>query len=309
MESQREPQESVYSVWVTGECNNDCIFCDSHPGTRGPSLEEVRERLLAARRDGFDVVSFIGGEPTFRQDFVQLVGLARRLGFGRIHVNTNGRRFSDLAFALACARAGLSNVTFTLYSHDPSVHDAITRRPGSWRESVEGIVNMVSISRGLGSRPGGRKIAISGVVVLSRENMDTLPSTLSFMRSLGVERITLRACVPTHSALRNRAVPVYSKHRDTISMVVKENENVVTAGVPFCLLGGKIETEEMEKRRLLIEDHNRLVIDREKEIRESRRYKPECRDCVHHGLCPGFHEKHPHLEVETVWPEKREKLC
>ena len=62
-------------------------------------------------RSGAHPIQFSGGEPGMRNDLPELVGLARKMGFDHVQINTNGIRIAqDKDFSLALKDAGATDV-------------------------------------------------------------------------------------------------------------------------------------------------------------------------------------------------------
>ncbi|MBI3297193.1 MAG: radical SAM protein [Elusimicrobia bacterium] len=121
-------------------CNNRCGFC-VHLYRRGVpplSTRAVVAALAAARADGCDWAELIGGEATVRPDVLTLVAAARRLGYARVAMATNGRMFARPGFARAAVDAGLTDVMLSIHGAEPALHDALTGAPGSLEELLEG---------------------------------------------------------------------------------------------------------------------------------------------------------------------------
>jgi MoaA/NifB/PqqE/SkfB family radical SAM enzyme len=75
------------------------------------AMEMYDSTLRGLRALGCGVVAFMGGEPTVRDDFVEMVAKARRAGMVT-HVSTNGRLLtSEYAEALCEAGIGMFNVS------------------------------------------------------------------------------------------------------------------------------------------------------------------------------------------------------
>ena len=78
-----------------------------------------------------------GGEALLRRDFFDIVALARSLAFS-VRIKTNAvllrRKDADRLRAL-----GVHEVQISLYSHRADVHDAVTKVPGSFIRTVDGI--------------------------------------------------------------------------------------------------------------------------------------------------------------------------
>jgi len=101
-------------VEITSRCNLHCPVCFADSGGAGPDpdhdvLRRMFEQTMA--RTGGCNLQLSGGEPTVRDDLPEIVGLARRAGFGFVQLNTNGLRLAeDPALAGKLAEAGLSSI-------------------------------------------------------------------------------------------------------------------------------------------------------------------------------------------------------
>lgn len=175
-------------VKVGYTCNNRCIHCVIEPARQ--DLEESRrpldrstEALLGflddARRRGSDSVVLTGGEVTLRKDFPELLAHVRDLGL-ELAVQTNGRRLEH--WDRAGILDGLKGVfTVAIHGPDAATHDAITRRHGSFDETMRGL-------DALERHPG---IAVTGKLVISRRNQELLETTLERMADRGIRRFNV----------------------------------------------------------------------------------------------------------------------
>ncbi|MCW7080004.1 MAG: radical SAM protein [Candidatus Methanospirare jalkutatii] len=81
---------------LTNRCNQRCPTCFANAAVSRriyePSLEQIEAmlRLLRSETPPCPAVQFAGGEPTLRNDFFEIVRMARDLGFAQIQVATNG---------------------------------------------------------------------------------------------------------------------------------------------------------------------------------------------------------------------------
>jgi uncharacterized radical SAM superfamily Fe-S cluster-containing enzyme len=122
---------SLANLDLTNRCNLTCPVCFANANTSGyvyePSFEQVR-KMLQTLRDERPVdgrcVQFSGGEPTVYPRFLDVLRMARDMGFSHIQAATNGIELSNLDFARECKEAGLS----TLYLQFDGVDDSIYRR-------------------------------------------------------------------------------------------------------------------------------------------------------------------------------------
>ena len=116
-------------------------FLAVRPGQEGDQ-PAARERAA---------VSLTGGEPTLHAD--ALIGLlehcqqvAPELS---IHLLSNGRRFADPAFARRYAAVGLADIMagIPVYAPEPGLHDFIVQAPGTFNETIHGILNLASLGQ------------------------------------------------------------------------------------------------------------------------------------------------------------------
>lgn len=190
--------ETELRHWVrlTRYCNQRCLFClDRYAQTGGVvPFDRLFRELARGRKRGCRRVVLSGGEPTVHPDFVKLVALARRLGYGHVQTVTNGRRMCYPEFLDSAVAAGLSEVTFSLHGHTPELHDELTRVPGSFVQAVSGLRRALAT-------PG---LIVSVDVVINRLNLPVLREHLEFCAGLGVREFDLLALVPFGDAWRNR---------------------------------------------------------------------------------------------------------
>ena len=81
------------------DCNLACDYCTITPAMRERALptEHVVREMAAARRAGYEQISFTGGEPTIRRDLIALVRHAGKLGYRDIKVQSNGLLYATAA--------------------------------------------------------------------------------------------------------------------------------------------------------------------------------------------------------------------
>ncbi len=124
---------------ITYRCNLDCAHCyTGKPDTTGVELtfDDWLKVYEALWRIGIPNIVFTGGEPTLREDLVQLVSQADEFVTGLV---TNGTRLAELAKPLR--DASLDYAQITLESHDAKTHNAMVnaRDEDAFAATVEGI--------------------------------------------------------------------------------------------------------------------------------------------------------------------------
>ena len=159
------------------QCNNSCVFCinSEKRGFAARSTLEVKKEMAAAAGRGCDYLEFAGGENAIRPDFPELVASARKLGFKKIAVATNGRMFSYPDYARSVFDSGLTMLIFSVHSHKAALHDSLTRVDGSFKQLLRGIENAKKYFKGI----------VATNTAVTRKNFRFLPETGEFISGFG----------------------------------------------------------------------------------------------------------------------------
>jgi MoaA/NifB/PqqE/SkfB family radical SAM enzyme len=161
---------------VTYRCNNRCYFCCAEcPRVTDELNTQEWKTIIDKIRDlGIPSISFTGGEPTLRDDLVDLVAYAsRNLSVGLI---TNGK----LLMANLCGeleKAGLAYAQITVHSFEKA-HDSVSGVVGSWGDTIKGIQG--SLSAGINTLTN---------TTLMRSNYKDITSFVIYIYNLGVRHM------------------------------------------------------------------------------------------------------------------------
>ena len=136
------------NVDLTNRCNLTCPVCFANANAAGylyePNFETVRKMLQALRDQkpvACRIVQFSGGEPTIYPRFLDVLRMAKDMGFSHLQAATNGLKFTSLEFAEQCKEAGLH----TLYLQFDGVCDDVYRRTRGedlWEKKLACIENV-----------------------------------------------------------------------------------------------------------------------------------------------------------------------
>jgi MoaA/NifB/PqqE/SkfB family radical SAM enzyme len=129
------------TIDLTYRCGNDCRHCwlrlppDAPEREAELSADEIRRIVAEARALGCREWAISGGEPMLRPDFTEIFAdLTARSAWYTL--NTNGTLITP-AIARLLRRKGTKLVA--LYGATAAVHDAVTRRPGSFEALERGV--------------------------------------------------------------------------------------------------------------------------------------------------------------------------
>ncbi len=145
-----EHAPTIAFVDVTNRCNMNCPICIAN--IRGMGFEfnpplEYFEKVFAAlgRMDPVPLVQLFGGEPTVRDDLLEIIAIARRHGV-KCRVVTNGLKLADEEY---CKRLCDTGVRFQLGldGRSPEIYARLRKNPGVYERKIKALENLRKYSR------------------------------------------------------------------------------------------------------------------------------------------------------------------
>ena len=279
-------------VKVGFACNNCCVFCaqgHKREGCPQVPLDELVGRMKQGRDTSEELV-LTGGEPSMHPEIVELVRAAKGMGYKQIQLQTNGRRLAYAPFLDALVEAGVSEFSPALHGHTAEIHDALTRAPGSFRQTVAGI-QAVS-KRGL-------PIVTNSVVV--QRNVRHLHLLIALLGKLGVGQAQLAFVHPVGTAyeLFDQVVPKLSDIVEPIRVCKGVADQcgmrLVTEAVPLCFLSGMWDLAvEHQIPDTTVIDLDGVPFDYSSwRPVEGKMHGPPCEACAVRGRCEGPWREYP----------------
>ncbi len=121
---------------LTNRCNQRCPTCFANAAAAGylyePTMEQLRAmmKLLRSEVPPCPAVQFAGGEPTIREGFVDIVKMARGMGFAHVQVATNGIMLAKSEqFCRELKEAGLHTVYLQFDGITDEPYEVLRGRP------------------------------------------------------------------------------------------------------------------------------------------------------------------------------------
>ena len=227
-----EPVPSRRATLLLGhECDNVCIFC-AQAGIDEAAPRDLRAELIELRRD-HDEITFVGGEPALAPQLLELVGLARELGFASVGMQSNARRLAaDEALFDQLVAAGLSDLHLSIHGASPGAHDYHTGRDGSFAACVEVMTRAQRVG-----------ITIVATTIVTRSNFRELPKLPPLLKRRGVAGWLIEPVRPFGRAADHfaRTVPRFGMSLPwALHGLEQARRNDLSAwirGAPLCALG------------------------------------------------------------------------
>ena len=194
-------------------CNQKCIHCYAAGQKLSEeeelSAEDWKKILKKCRTAGIVQVTFTGGEPTMRDDLIELIREAR---WFVSRLNTNGIRLTR-EYCHELRKAELDSVQITFYSQDPEIHNRLVGA-SQYQNTVNAIEN--AISEGL---------SVSVNTPLCTLNADYV-KTLQFLHEKGVIYVTCSGLITTGNAVLDES--------EKLQLTSSQLEKILRDGVRYC---------------------------------------------------------------------------
>ena len=214
-------------------CNNVCISCAKKSDEKGYlSLDQIIKIMDKIRPSREDYIELSGGEPTLREDFFDICNYIKSNYDTNLIILSNGRKFKDLSFAKQAKEADVNRVMTTFYSPYAEIHDSITRKEGSFDDSVQGLKNLEEV---------GLPISIKTIVL--NQNYKQLPEFVNFSyNTFQSAWVSIHGLIMRGKAFDNKEEIVVRYNdmkpfvEDALDVAIKRNKNLGIFIIPSCVI-------------------------------------------------------------------------
>ncbi len=151
---------------LTNRCNQRCPICFANAAVSGylyePTMEQLKDmmKLLRSEVPPCPAIQFAGGEPTLRENFVNIVKMARDFGFAHIQVATNGIALAkSVEFCHELKEAGLHTVylqfdgvteePYKILRGYPALKTKLKAIENCWEGEIKSVVLVPTIMKGV----------------------------------------------------------------------------------------------------------------------------------------------------------------
>lgn len=282
----------LFTMGITEICNNNCIFCMEQ---RKRTAQTYKLEELKKVANEFESVDFSHGEPTTSPELEKYIALAKAAGFKEIGITTNGRMFSIPGYAEKLVRAGMTKFNLSIHGHNARIHDALTRTPGSFEQSIKGLENISNIQKKYNLR-----IAVSTTVV--KQNIEHLPAMAKVFLKHNIQGWILNVFDPIRGRAEKMSktlFPRYSEVDESLHNVMnkfgqtlKDRSIEVVASMPICTLRDELKTHYSNYEILILKEGSQL---KPTQTGRGKEFLETCEDCKANQLCDGVWKKYIEL--------------
>jgi MoaA/NifB/PqqE/SkfB family radical SAM enzyme len=295
-------------------CNNNCIFCceGDNDHKKDISSDEIKKKLIFAKKNNTSRVVFMGGEPTIRPDLVNLVRYAKKeLHFKEVFIISNGRMFSYEKFAKQIVDAGVDTVLFSLVGSNSKIHDAQTRVLGSFNQLIAGVKNIKKYSN----------VIIGFNTTINKYNYKDLPNLANLVTSFlepdrgFFEFIFVHPCgnaLKYFDDVVPRVKDVVPYLKKAIDIGKKAKIKVMAEAIPFCYMHNYEEfvTElQMSREREKYHPYDDICDLNSSRVAVAKRKADFCKKCIFDLLCEGLWKNYAnHFGFDELKPIPGKKI-
>lgn len=189
-------------------CNQKCLHCyagnQEYATTKELTTKEWRKVIDICKKNCIPQLTFTGGEPTLREDLVELINYSR---WFVTRLNTNGVLLTE-KLCKDLYEASLDSVQVTLYSHNKYIHNQLVGAD-NFDLTVQGIKNAVA---------AGLNVSINTPLCTLNKNYT---STLKFAKELGITYASSSGLIVTGKATEDASVSTQLSNEE-ITEILKD---------------------------------------------------------------------------------------
>jgi radical SAM protein with 4Fe4S-binding SPASM domain len=198
------PSPVRVSLDVTSACDLHCRHC-RHGSREGPEVQltfpEIRHVVEDAARMGVFRLALSGGEPTLRDDLIEILLHALGSRIGRVFLSTNGRHLAQHDWSPL--RIFRNRLTFKIsLDGPPGVHDRLRGCAGAGLAAQQAIATLVTMG-----------FDVQVTTTLMRENLQGIEELLAWTAQAGCSRHNFVEVVPIGRAAPDMVLTAEQRRR------------------------------------------------------------------------------------------------
>lgn len=137
------PRKAAY-LQVTRECNNECLFCSNPQFKKNYSLNEIKNKITALKKQDISEIILTGGEPTLVNFLPEVIFFIQKNGIAS-RIITNGCELEDLGLAKKLFKSGLRDINISIHSDNSSIADRLSQKKGHFKKAIKGLENSLKV--------------------------------------------------------------------------------------------------------------------------------------------------------------------
>ena len=241
------PGSPFLVVWdITKKCNLRCKHCYANAGSvdKGElNTEKAKKVIDILDQNSVPIISFSGGEPLIRDDFLELAHYASQKGI-YVAVASNGTLINT-EMAKKMKKAGIGFIQISLDGANAETHDSFRGIHGVYNKTIQGIKNCVN-----------EGFFVNIATTATNHNLKEIPKIIDLCDELGVNWFMMYNFVPVGRGQFISDNDLSSEQREELlymlwnKMKNKENNvNILSTAPQFARV--VLESEIQEKKKVI----------------------------------------------------------
>ena len=232
---QHKSHTALANIAVTNRCDLNCWYCFFYAEKAGyvyePTLEQFRKMVRTLRQAKpipCNAVQLTGGEPTIRDDLLDIIRICKKEGMDHVQVNTDGIRISQDARLVKNMRMNGVNTLYLSFDGvtaktNPKNHWEAPEAIENCRKATMGVVLVPTVIKGVNDHELG------DIVRFGVKHIDTI-------RGVNFQPVSLVGRMPKEEREKHRiTIPdtIMRLEEQTDGELVKEDFYAVPVVVPI----------------------------------------------------------------------------
>ncbi|MEF3280829.1 MAG: radical SAM protein [Elusimicrobiota bacterium] len=135
-------------LYLTYRCNRSCVYCFAKDRRNSQSYQididfkTISNTLYSGKKNGFNYLTLVDGEPTIHKDFIKTLLLAKKLVY-YIHIFTNGLAFSDEKFTKIVSEIQVDSLALNIPDYREKEYEFLTGFKNSYKTMIKAVNNII----------------------------------------------------------------------------------------------------------------------------------------------------------------------
>ncbi|MDD3302445.1 MAG: radical SAM protein [Candidatus Gracilibacteria bacterium] len=291
----------IYTGWT---CNQKCTYCMEYPNmqqawNKKVTKYDILKKLIKYKKDGYNHVTYLGGEPFIHDVFLDSLKIGKKLGY-KILVTTN------------CTTLHIDNQASKFLPFIDELFlsvEAISVEDQQKISRTKNYVNWEGVFKNIKKYWKGTLLKAN--IVITQDNKNKLFNLVEFLEANGIKNIAITYPDIAYKYYGKKYVlenisPTYTECITEIEKLVKfgeEKEMIIkVVDFPFCVFPkDKIEryiklTDDYDYQTRLKITHKEDLLDRGETSPRMRKNGKKCKDCKYKKICWG-----PSIHYEKLY--------
>ncbi len=213
-----------------------------HNTKRDHSLPEIKRVVTQAKKDGYKLVLFMGGEITLVPWLASAIKFIKKSGL-TAGIATNGVLLSSPKYVQQLKRAGIDWIELSPLSHIPEDDERLGLLKGGQEMRLKALQNI---------NDAGIPLCIN--IVVNSVNVGYLREMIGSLRRFRIDRLTLKMLHITENVKDASLIPRYDAMRpgveEAMAYMEKEGMTFRFEGIPLCVVAPRHHARQENKKNL-----------------------------------------------------------